>query len=449
MIVNNHNLDIIRDKDTPFLYLYLVSIFFFLFISWIGVPLIFQIINDSYHLYNKPDLYFQIAQNVAQGHGFRISPDTGLTAIREPTYIYVLSILIAAFGNDLLIAILLNNALTILNSWVIILLSKNMGLSKRVQYTAAILYLINPVIIGLNTRAGVDIMFNFISTLALASLFVCIHSSKLKWFVITGCLMGLAILTRGSFLVFALMVIVYLFFAIKNQKLSEKITRIAVMAGCFFLVMSLWTYRNYSISSEFVPVSTVLGYSIHQGFYTNNCTLYGDKSARTCFAGATQTERTIARNLNLKHQDGKFYLFFDTINDEIQFSRYLVRSSLSGYLADTKLMIFSALRNALRFWFGGNTIKPVVMNIILVAPFLIFYVLGLFTLRNQQHIGLPMLFVLSLYGLNLPLMTFSRHHSAVISVMAIFGGFFFVNSVLPFLNRNRGWGQKRAMRSEQ
>ena len=228
--------------------------------------------------------YVDIATSIAAGHGFSykegdrwfwldFSPETEhdaetyyATAIEEPIYPYILAASIGFFGNKGVFALVVLQFL----SWVAAcLLTYSLGralFSPNVGLFSAIMLAWWPnaehMVLGYLGPSPFALLI-FTATAYLVTYKLKSDSSN-WWIAATGVLLGLGTLTLASSQIFIPIASATLIIN-KGWTKPQSWGAGLLLALVAALVISPWTYRNWSTFGEFVPVRTGMGLISHQG----------------------------------------------------------------------------------------------------------------------------------------------------------------------------------------
>lgn len=391
----------------------LALLFFFL-------PLVDVVLPGAYHIQSEPDLYADIAWNVARGLGFRVYEDTSLTMLREPGYVYILAGIYTLFGKSIYAAQGLNIIFSLFSAVLLFKIACNARLSKTIALAAACIFLAHPSFIAVESRASLEATFAFFLILSVYAVQSAEIRPTLRSFAFAGLILGLTVMTRSTAAVFAAAAPIYLFFRIgKHTSFSQFMKKSAVYCGCFLLVMSVWAARNYSVTQEFVPIGTVAGDAFYQGWFTTKHSEIYTKPGENLQQAAAEANKII-RNDGITFKDGFFPTFYDS-KDEVRRNKLLMGITTKNYMEEPWLLLKTMGRNVFRFWFYGPTPTVVIVNVLVVLPYLALFLYGAWTALHRRSPVLPALMMVgSVYFVNLFFITLPRHHTPIIPFMCIF-----------------------------
>ena len=184
--------------------------------------------------------------------------------------------------------------------------------------------------------------------------------------------------------------------------------------------MSPWIARNYRLAGEFIPVGTVLGPAMFQGFYVNQH-FRSDKPHYQLLGEASDEQERMAREAGMEFKGGFFQTFYDA-KDEVKQSKALQRFVFREYGESPTLFMKNVLLNFMQFWFQGRTPTATLLNIIVVTPMLILFIFGVWTTLRRKEVDLSVmaLLVLSIVASDLLVVAHARHQVPLIPFLLLF-----------------------------
>ena len=205
--------------------------------------------------------YQEIAVNVFNeaGHVYQ-----GMAiAWQGPAYPLVLGHVYRLFGDsDVLIGKYFNVALSVMTLVMLFFLLRRFSGNRFFVYGSYALAAFLPNYLAYNNVIGTEVFFTFLFMLILL-LQVYYFNDWLR-IPLLGILIGVAALTKPFFIAYPFVAALYFWFKAKDIKST------ALVLGALLLitaaVVAPWTYRNYRVYGEFIPVSYNSGYVL----YINN-----------------------------------------------------------------------------------------------------------------------------------------------------------------------------------
>jgi 4-amino-4-deoxy-L-arabinose transferase-like glycosyltransferase len=248
-----------------------------------------------------------------------------------------------------------------------------------------------------------------------------------KTAVLTGFVIGLALLSRSTILAFAIFALAYAFFVLQGIKMKIKIKYLLAVCFSAMIIYSPWVIRNYKVFNGFVFAQTSSGENLWVG---NNKAASGSAilpSGKSVHTKMPQEMREDLQNLDELGQV-RFYknYFFSFIKEEpLLFTRLFIK----------KLYYF--------WWFAPQTgtlySRPWLHTYKLYYGILfLLFIMGLLSsLRDKSHFPLILMlcaYMLSLAFLHAIVNVDTRHRWAVEPIMIIFTSIGFFNLVSYFKN---------------
>jgi 4-amino-4-deoxy-L-arabinose transferase-like glycosyltransferase len=208
------------------------------------------------------DGYKEIAENVVKGNGFVYSPGTPSTMMygwmkREPLYPLWLSGILAITGSlSPVVLCLFQTPLSMLACSLLYRLGSRM-FDARIGTLASYIYALHPISFWYTTRFASEIVAIPISLLCLLAIDTFFTQFTPRSALLAGWSIGIAALTKSAFVV--LVPLVLLFTIIRRCQKSLLAMCAAALICSFLSIHSLWLLRNYRISGEIVPFTTMNG----------------------------------------------------------------------------------------------------------------------------------------------------------------------------------------------
>lgn len=394
-----------------------------------------------YHYGDFSDRYDLIAENLLAGNGYRIFPDTSETLLRSPGYVFFLTGLFYLFGKSLAAAQVVNVLCGLATAYLIVLITRrwvtpNLGdpvngyTIEWAPLVPALLFLFHPGVILSESRGISESVFTLLLTAVVYLLYSSIRSNSAKYFMMTGIVLGLAMLVKST----PALIPVVLFPYVLVRAKSAGVTRLAVvrnfsvMGLAAFMVLAPWGLRNYFLTGEFLLSSTVKGTTADQGLYVNKH--FGSGRDRDpLLIEATRAQSAMADELGLRHRPDFFILFYSA-KDEVRFDRYLFQRVVEEYKASPALLLKSCVLNFGGFWFVGKSSDATYLNAVLTVPLLVMVAWGIYSGYRRQFDIVPLVLVICAFIVpHLPILGVARYHIPLIPFLAIL-------ATIPFIGTN-------------
>lgn len=241
------------------------------------------------------DGYYQIAECLASGHGFRTSPLDRPDLRHPPAYPYLLSLVLRAAGgrHEWLLAMqaLLGGLgcllLAALGRWVH---------SARLGLLMAAMFAVYPNALDDSARLLTENLF-FVTAFAVMLLLArAAHDRSPLTGAALGVAWGLSLLTRATLGFLPLALVIGLAFSPAHRARAWRWALPALIAG--LLVVAPWTARNHRVSGRFIPVAAQTWVPVYQGIARTHAMIHGDDvvaADRTAaFAIASRVAVTLA-----------------------------------------------------------------------------------------------------------------------------------------------------------
>lgn len=369
------------------------------------------------------DLYIFLAQNVLDGHGYRVTQDSAETMMRGPGYVYFLAGLFGLFGKSLVTAQVANLVLAIGTVLLVFRLTSRLAGNDIMAAIAGTLVALHPSILFMETRANVEILFIFLLTLFVLMLHRAIQNGSITSFLVAGIVLGFTTLTRSSpFFIVPLLLFYLLLKAKDTVRLRYAISRTAALACGALIVLSPWMVRNYSLAGTPTFSEDLIGIAAFQGLYVTKTGIGNEGyQARIREARLAQSELAASKGVEftLFKQD-KFWDIFPTIEQEQLYNQVLLKEVLDEYKKAPGLFIMHCLQNGGRFWFQGATPKVTLLGLVANVPLLLLAILGIYFAHKHGLAIAPILLVIvTLYAVHVPLIAHARYSTPLIPLLAV------------------------------
>ena len=382
------------------------------------------------HSYNQDgftDGYDFIAGNLAAGKGYRFYPDTALTMMREPGYPVLLAGLILVFGSNFFIAVkLLNMILALATAGLMMRIAHRLSASQLQRLAPPLLFLFHPGTLIAESRGGVEMIFAFLITLFLLTIYTALESDRWRRYVVAGLVLGVMVLVRSTPMLFPVFLLGYLLVARRQEVRKAKLVicrNIALMVLAMLVVLSPWVARNYSLTRKFVPTASMLGVSAQAGQYIS--THLGEGKPWWILdreAGRERSHLAIAMGYSFKDGYDGYYQTFYKSEDELKFSQFLMQRVVAEYARSPWLFVKAVTENLFNFWFAGKTPVATVANAVVQLPYLALALVGAvlgFRDRQTAIVGPMLLFIGYIMAVHAPIIAQARYSIALVPLLSI------------------------------
>lgn len=394
------------------------------FVLFVVLPRFSAHLTPAYNQQLTSDGYDYLASNLAAGHGYRFYPDTAKTLMREPGYPVILAGLLTVFGNRFMAVEMLNVILALGTTLLIIRVMGKISSRRWPGFVAALLFLFHPGTLIAESRGGVEIIFGFLSLLFLLSLYRAFDRNRSLDFVISGLILGIALLIRSVPILFPVVVLGYMLVFLRS-KISPLLAcrNFAILVVTALAVLAPWIARNYSLTARFIPTASVLGVSAQAGQYI--CTHLSTGRPWWLLDREAGHERSrLATELGYPFEDGSdgYYQTFYRTGDELSFSKVLLGRVIAGYKQHPALFAEVVGRNLFNFWFAGKTQPATLANCVVQLPYLLLAVGGLIVgiRRRLGGIVIPIgLYIGYIVAIYVPILAQARYSVPLIPLLSI------------------------------
>jgi 4-amino-4-deoxy-L-arabinose transferase-like glycosyltransferase len=384
------------------------------------VPLFKDQIGSFYGI-GPSDNYGWIAKNIYLGNGYRSTPDTGFTLLREPGYPYFLAALRYLFESDRGPAVIANLLFTSLSAFLISKLARLVSPQQWLPLVAPVLFLLHPGVIVAELRGGVEIPFVLLVLCFLLLLRQGLATANTVDYIKAGLVLGAASCVRSTALLFPVFLFVRdLIFERDWRFLTRSALRTALVLISALIVLSPWIIRNYLLVGQFIPTASVRGIAMQAGNYI--CThAEGRKTFQELDYDAADVRNKLAAEQGYRFKAGYYQWFFDP-HDEVRFNNALGQQVMQEYLQSPALLVKCATKNAFNFWFAGKNRFATIANICVQVPYMALALLGLVVGFRQYD--RPTVMVLLLFGaytvmIYMPIHAQARYSVPLVPIMAI------------------------------
>jgi len=329
------------------------------------------------------DGYKEIAENLVRGNGFIFSQGMRSTAMlgymkREPIYPLFLSIILR-FTGTLSPAVLglFQTSLSLISCCLVYCLGKQV-FSASTGGLASFIYALHPISFWYSTRFASEIFAvptMLLCLLLTAKLFA--EPTRTKA-VQVGLSIAIATLTKSASVI--LLPVILFFVLLKwRTKLHQLISYVALIVFFYASLHSLWLLRNYSISGEFVPFTTISGVAFFLG---NNIVEQFDIKMLT--AGDEPDNKAFALYNSVQNAIVAKQPRIPLPRLEAQTDKQLITMARQFVMEKPLFMVYKFFAGMYYIWFLSNTTAKSWGWMIFQIPLVAFAVMGF---CRQHHWG--------------------------------------------------------------
>ncbi len=222
---------------------------------------ILPVIIESQHINTDPDRFGQLAASIAQGNGFVYAKDGAAVLERTPLYALVLAGIFKLVGGFSLHSVhMLQAMLHGISSFLIYVIGVRLY-ERRTAIIAQCIFAFNPIALWYTARIWVETTQTLMLLLIVLAMIQLLTQPSVKRALYVGICMGFGCLTKSTLLLFPFVILGVLQYRFKSSGLKWGV----IVLGAAILVLLPWTWRNYHVTSSFLPVNTSLGFNLIQG----------------------------------------------------------------------------------------------------------------------------------------------------------------------------------------
>jgi len=410
-------------RDRPEALALIVGIAAHALVLFAVLPAISTLLSTSYGI-GFADDYDKIALNLVNGNGYRFSPETAQTLMREPGYPFLLAAIFSLFGYSLVAARLLNLLLVTGTAWMLIIVVRAFTKDRLVGMAAMVLLFVHPGMVIDEARGAFEPLYAFCLVLFVWLIVRARASQRRLDYFWAGIVLGLGTLVRSSLIAFPMFALVWLLLRPEPGRRRRIIViELLVLSLGMSLVTLPWMVRNYLVVHTVVPTATISGIAVHVGEYVCQNRDTG-RTLQELDHGARDERAAIARAAGYKFEDNYFPFFFSA-KDEVDFSRRLLQRAIGYYVANPLAFLQCASLNLVDFWIAGKNAVATSLNALLQIPYLLLAILGAISIskRADGYAYVAPILLVVVYTVALHAVTFAqaRYSIPLVPLLAVLG----------------------------
>lgn len=301
------------------------------------------------------------------------------TASINPGYPIFLSIIYLVFGHNIL-AVQIIQAVMGGGICLLIYLLSVKAFNEKVGIIAISISVIYPTLIFYSGALISEYLFTFLIALSLFMILKFYEKPSTATALISGGILGFAILTRSVLVFYPLFVVVLIVF-LKREDVVNTLGKLFIMFFATFIAILPWAIRNYKIFHDFIPLSTIGGYV----FYVSN----HPKADGTAY-DAYDT------NKDIEESDRETV----SMLNEVDLDRYYYKKAFGNIKNDPLLMLRLMPKKFLRFWalYPHTTTLHKIISILSFGLLLPFALFGLiYSIYHNRSSPVFLMFSIILY----------------------------------------------------
>jgi 4-amino-4-deoxy-L-arabinose transferase-like glycosyltransferase len=381
------------------------------------------------------DGYKEIAENLVRGHGFIFSQGMHSTMMlgymkREPIYpLFLAGILLLTGTLSPVVLCLFQTSLALISCCLVYCLGKKI-FGASTGRLASFIYALHPISFWYSTRFASE-------TIAVPAMLLCllliekffVEPTRIKA-VQVGLSVGIAILTKSACV--TLLPVILCFALLKwRTKLYQLLSYIFITVFFYASVHSLWLVRNYAISGEIVPFTTMSGATFFLG---NKVIERFDVKKQT----ARNEPENAAEALYLSVQDeiAAKVPHISLPRLEAQTDKQLIAMARQLVLEKPWFVVHKLLAGMYFIWFLSDTTAKSWGWMLFQIPLVALAVLGLCRQRQWDFSQRFLLCVVVAYIVPYTLLSsFARYSMPIIPIIILFSGYALVSLLQSDANR--------------
>lgn len=214
-----------------------------IFLVSLCAGLVFFMIFGHHPISGDAAQYDAIAWNMASGHGYSLSTEAPYipTNWREPGYVFFLYLLYKLFGHNLQAVYIAQMFLFAASCVLVFSITKNI-FDKRIAKISAFLTALCPTLANYTIILYSESFFIFLLVLSVYSVMKAKDTQSVKWYIVSGIIIGLMTLCKVAMLFFIIPVLLYL---------SGRSLKILLLFLSFSIPLVLWGARNHAVYGTF------------------------------------------------------------------------------------------------------------------------------------------------------------------------------------------------------
>ncbi len=348
-----------------------VILFFFALVLRLGFVLLWHNQGMDTHISDDGTEYYAIGKNIFKGKGFEVAGES--PGRRPPLYsVFIAALLKFPFPTAVYLAQAFIGATACL---LLGALGKEM-FNEQVGFFAALMLSIDYMSVRQIVTVLAEGLFVFFLLGSFFCFFLAVRQKKDIWFVASGALMGLGLLTKDVLVFFLPLFLLGVFFWGKEWKAGLR--KAILLGGSVLIVIAPWVTKNILLFKRPVLITVSSGHT----FYLGN-------NPKAMEGGATGGDWTLGRESYLPDDMPRLYT--------IEADRYLMKKGLE-FVHEHPHRFFELMGlKIINMWRPYQTDSPSLSKwatVFTYVPVLMFGVVGLFLNLKQWHKFFPVFTVI-------------------------------------------------------
>lgn len=195
--------------------------------------------------------YYILGSNLNEGNGFSLSENSPYlpSMHREPVYPFFISVIFFIFGNEFF-AVQLTQVVIFILICILVGLLANEVFNAEISRYSLFITAFCPTLISYPAFLYSEILAVFLILLSIFSLTKAIKKQSLLWYCISGFTLGISALCKAIMFPFFGVVLLSLFYLLKNEVSRKKLQLLLSFSLCFAIIVSPWIVRNYLVFNK-------------------------------------------------------------------------------------------------------------------------------------------------------------------------------------------------------
>jgi 4-amino-4-deoxy-L-arabinose transferase-like glycosyltransferase len=339
--------------------------------------LLFPLIRGPLQTDVDVDRYGELVANINAGRGFVLNGSPNPAIDRGPIYPYLLAGLFRLTGGVSHSTVQIFQALCHGLTCFLIFLAAIRVFPRRVAIVTQLLCSIHPMLLWYSARMWVETVYTLVVTIVVLATILSNERLTVTRFIAVGVAVGVAVLTKPTLLLFPLF---FAFYSFLRWKRKNSWQLLLLILSVFLLVVP-WIFRNYSVSGDFVPVRTGLGFTLVQGDVIGE--YWPEKpysNIELWYIGMVKVDSILARTQDtVSTPSGGRKLIFSSLRHNLTHPLFFTKRIAANfvtfwYLSQSKIkslflvfiqlpLLVCVFLVSLRIWGKNQAIQPVILLI--------------------------------------------------------------------------------------
>ncbi len=370
---------------------------------------IYPKIAVPYHAVLDPDGYGALGHGLWMNGNLSYFPDNQPSVERGPIYpLFLASLLMITNGLWPYSVQVGQSVLFGLMCLMVFWMSKTLW-GKNIAVLTSVLCVFHPFLIWYTSRIWIETLAIFLFTSLIAAVLYLSLRPNMSRSLLVGCILGINILSKGTFLPFIVIVPLLLGY-LKDKKIRWQYILCIVLTA--LILIFPWSIRNRRLTGKFIPVHLLVGlnFQIGDGVVENY--------SKSPFSFSDLWDMGLEKRTSLQSSIPENLQRWER---EVLSNDIFLKDSINRYLDNPLFLLKKMALNSFLYWtLGENKLKTIVISLLQV-PLLVLFILSAFRILKQKgirtiqftHISL----VLVYFMFHLPVVACARYSAVLIPTM--------------------------------